>query len=109
MKIYYHVTLKSNLKSILEKGLYPQIGTLSELCNETEERIYLFPSIEDMENALGNWLGEEINKLYGEDIDCCSLKITLPDNFPIVKGDVDYECYSYHHIDKKYITYLKDE
>ena len=109
MKTYYHVTRKKNLTSILNNGLYPKIGDLSKLCDETENKIYLFPSIDDMENALMNWLGENLIELYGEDEPCCSLKITVPDNFPIVEGDVDYEVYSYHHIDKKYITYLKDE
>ena len=60
-----------------------------------------------METALGNWLGIELNDLYGESTECCSLKITLPDDFPIAEGETEYECYSYTPIDKKYIKYLK--
>ena len=67
MKTFYHVTLLENWKSIKENGLIPKIGELSKLIDETQKRIYLFPNIEDMENALYNWLGETINDLYGED------------------------------------------
>lgn len=109
MKTYYHVTLKKNLESILNNGLLPKIGELSRLCDEKEKRIYLFPSLNDMETALGNWLGIELNDLYGESTECCSLKITLPNDFPIAEGETEYECYSYVPIDKKYIKYLKDE
>lgn len=109
MKQYYHVTLTKNLKSILENGLIPTLGELAQLCDETETKIYLFPSLTDMETALSSWLGEAINNQYGEDIKCCSLEITLPDEFPITNGDVEYEAYSYLTIPPQYIRYLKDE
>lgn len=109
MKTFYHVTLLENWKSIKENGLIPKIGELSKLIDETQKRIYLFPNIEDMENALYNWLGETINDLYGEDIECCSLKITLPDDFPIENGDVEYEVYSYQKIPSQYISFFREE
>ena len=56
---YFHVTEKKNLKSILSKGLVPQIGTLSQKLGEDRKAIYLFATELEMENALANWLGEE--------------------------------------------------
>ena len=47
---------------------------------------------------------------YGEEVELCSLKITLPANFPISYNDaVPYECYSYDVIESKYIEFLKEE
>lgn len=109
MKTYYHVTLTQNLQSIFTHGLKPSIGELSQSCNETVPKIYLFPSLSDMETALSSWLGETINEQYGETIECCSLEISVPDNFPIQEGDVEYEVYSYSTIPPQYIRYLKEE
>lgn len=109
MKTFYHVTLKENYEKIKNEGLVPSIGTLSQLAEENVARVYLFPSLEDMENALLNWLGEQINDEYGEDVECCSLKIDLPDTFPISFGEIEYEVYSYDTIPPQYISYLKDE
>lgn len=107
--IFYHVTLKSNLDNILKNGLIPQIGTLSQAANETMNRIYLFPTIDDMDTALSSWLGEAIDNTFGETTGCCSLRIDLPDNFPVIQEDVPYEAYSYVPIPPEYISYVKDE
>lgn len=106
---YYHVTLKENLDSILKNGLIPKIGPLSKMADEPIERIYLFPSSYDMDMALMQWFGEVINETYGESVECCSLKIDLPKNFPITFGTVPYECYSYVPIPPEYIEYFMDE
>lgn len=107
--IFYHVTLKNNLDNILKNGLIPQIGTLSQAANETINRIYLFPTIDDMNTALSSWLGETIDNIFGETTECCSLQINLPDNFPVIQEDVPYEAYSYIPIPPEYISYFKDE
>lgn len=110
MQVFYHVTKLENYNNIMEKGLIPQIGELSIDCDEDVPRVYLFPTLDDMENALGNWLGEWYEENYGEDIELCSLKISLPDTFPISYNDeVPYECYSYDVIESKYIEFLKEE
>ena len=93
----------------MQHGLIPHIGTLSKECNETKSRIYLFPDIQTMETALSSWLGEMINATYGEDVHLCSLKIVLPDKFPIEQGEVEYEVYANEVIPPRYISYLKDE
>ena len=53
----YHVTPARNLPSIQEKGLLPTIGERSLALGEGQEAVYLFPSREDVDNALSNWLG----------------------------------------------------
>lgn len=133
MKTFFHVTRLDYLDNIMEKGLVPCIGHLSQLIDETEKRIYLFPNQESMENALANWLGEtyerlldmakenvenDIDDLFGftkeqidemEEIPLCSLKITIPDDFPIFDGETEFECYSYQTISPKFISFFKEE
>lgn len=57
-RIAYHITDSVNTESILANGLRAAIGPRSAELGETVESVYLFPSIDDLENALGNWLGE---------------------------------------------------
>ena len=59
----YHVTLESNLKSILSLGLIPSIGERSENLGETEKAVYFFNSLQECDNALWNWLGEEFEDI----------------------------------------------
>lgn len=103
--ILYHITKTQNLLSIFSNGLIPQIGELSSKLGETKKRIYLFSSISDMNNALMNWLGIE----YGDDIELSSLIISLPDDFEIIDGEVEYEKYSYNIIEPKYIKFFREE
>lgn len=110
MKKYYHVSLKENLKSIMDKGLIPQIGDRSREANE-EQAVFLFPTKEDMEFALGQWLGDWFEPEDDEDdeVVLMSLEITLPDDFPIFDSTVEYEKFSKITIPPKYIKYLQDE
>jgi len=63
--IGYHVTLRENLSSILNNGLIPSIGerssqlTEDSLPLESIKRVYLFPTKDDCDTALGQWLGDE--------------------------------------------------
>lgn len=54
----YHVTKTTNLPYIFKEGLIPQIGDNSSSYGEDDKRIYLFPTLEDVEIALTGWLGE---------------------------------------------------
>jgi hypothetical protein len=56
--MYYHVTLKCNLQSILENGIIPAIGERSLEKGEKIPMVYLFPSQEHCEDALLGWLGD---------------------------------------------------
>lgn len=62
-----------------------------------------------MNTALSSWLGETINNLYGEDVACCSLKVTLPDEWEIIQDECEYEAYSLQTIPPKYIKFHKTE
>jgi hypothetical protein len=54
----YHVTLASDIASILVSGLEPRIGERSEAFGETRPAVYAFPTIIDCHTALSQWLGE---------------------------------------------------
>ena len=105
MKTFYHVTKTENLEKIFKEGLLPKIGELSIIANECIERIYLFPNEEDMNTALSSWFGE----CFDEEDNLSSLKISLPDDFPIFEGEVEYEAYSYEIIPSEYISFFREE
>lgn len=104
MKKFYHVSLKENLPSIMKHGLIPQVGDRSKEMNE-EKGVFLFPSRDDMNCALEQWLGD----WFEDDEVLMSLEITLPDDFPIEDSTVDWEKISRFVIPPKYIQYLQDE
>lgn len=54
----YHVTLASNIPSIMRDGIIPAIGENSLACGESEARVYAFINREELVSALLNWLGE---------------------------------------------------
>lgn len=68
---FYHLTPRRNLEAIKAQGLMPTVGERSESLGEAEPRIYLFDSKESLEEALGNWLGEE----FDEDEELVALSI----------------------------------
>ena len=108
MKTYYHITLTKNKESILNNGLEPKIGKLSEYTDECIARIYLFHSISDMETALSSWLGEAYEDIYGEDVELISLEINVPNNFPIDESGI-FEDYCYVNIPPYYLRVFRDE
>lgn len=69
----YHVTTLDSLDAIRSSGLEPRIGPRSEELGEPEPAIYLFPSLEDVETALSNWLGE----WFEDDVSLVVLEIDL--------------------------------
>jgi hypothetical protein len=79
----YHITPVSNLPRIMREGLIPQIGDRSRLM-EQEDGIYLFPTYEDAENALMNWLGYEFPE--GDKLALLEVNWPLPEY-----STVDYE------------------
>ena len=102
-KFAYHVTPSSNLTSILSKGLTPQIGERSKLI-ETLPAIYFFNTINDVEHALYNWLGDvfyyepELALLQVEIINNCSQLVEWelisyipipPKNIKVITNDID--------------------
>lgn len=71
MKIIgYHATLSKNVSSILRDGLVPSIPL--DMQTDTKA-VYLFVSIEELENAMRNWLGER----FGEEDDLTILEVDI--------------------------------
>ncbi len=62
----YHVTSLKNWNKIKSKGLIPKIGKLSDKYGENEKAIYTFISLEELDNALMNWLGQEYEDMEEE-------------------------------------------
>lgn len=112
---YFHVTMIDNLDSIKENGIVPSIGYFSKMISESVERIYLFNSFEDMDDALTNWLGEAYESYCvdnGVDSDLLELLICVidfPDSgYVLDNKDALYESYCYDTIDPKYITFYSE-
>jgi hypothetical protein len=71
---YYHVTLTKNLPSIQHQGLLPQRGPLSMLAGEGNPAIYLFRTLDAVEDGVANWMGDYLP----DDEPLALLKVTLP-------------------------------
>ena len=106
---YYHITLLSKLDSIMERGLLPMLGERSLEIQEHKKQVFLFPTIEDMENAMIGWLGDWYTEHYGEDTPLALLEISVNSDFPIKKGQVDYEVVSEVTIPPQYIKFIRIE
>lgn len=99
----YHVTTDSSLEVILNEGLKPVIGARSAELGETIARVYLFPSEEDVESALGSWLGECFNEdevLHVFEVDTTGLTL---------QSEVDWELTCEEIIEPSRLTYLREE
>jgi len=59
-QLAYHITRRKNLKSILKKGLIPNIP--EDYVGSELKGVFLFKTKSDTENALHNWLGERIEE-----------------------------------------------
>lgn len=96
-KLAYHVTPARNVKYIQQEGLVPGIGDASSSYGETEERIYLFPSVAEAEDAVMGWMGDQYET---EILALLQVNITgIP-----VKKDVDWEYYTNSPISPDRIT-----
>jgi hypothetical protein len=60
-RLAYHVTPADNLTSILADGLQPRVGERASLIGELNPGVYLFPSVEALQDGLSNWLGEHFD------------------------------------------------
>ena len=71
---FYHVTPVRNLPKISREGLVPKIGKRARLLQEPMKGIYLFHSVEDAEDAVMGWLGDQ----FGEDVQLALLAVEVP-------------------------------
>jgi RNA:NAD 2'-phosphotransferase (TPT1/KptA family) len=81
--VVYHITRTANLLAIKRRGIVPNIPTDY---NEDQKAVYLFPSQEDYENALENWLGDR----YDEDEELVVLTIDTQ-GLNLKPSSVEYE------------------
>lgn len=84
-RIAYHVTLAKNLSKIGKFGLQLKTGKRSQRLSE-EPSIFLFPTIDDAEDGVSNWLGDE----FPDDEPLALLEVIIPQN-AIVVSEVDWE------------------
>lgn len=93
-RCFFHVTPMENVQNIMEHGLVPKIGERSGAQGEETPAIYLFPTMDDMDNALSNWLREWFEDAYGPDVELAIVKAFLPpDIYVHYDLSVAYECY----------------
>jgi len=108
--LFYHVTRQANLQSIKVEGLTPRIGPLSTLIDEQYKRIYLFDSMESVENALLNWFGEAVEEVFGEDEPFALLAIParyVVEPQPTFEEDeTSFEWYTEHRVKPSHIALL---
>ena len=108
--LVYHVTSKRYLSKIRKNGLIPKTP---KDCGEDgdEVGIYCFPSMEDVENSLMNWLGERIEE-WEEDNDKEYQEIVLVLDISGLKikenHDVGYEIIVKEPISPDRIVDLRD-
>jgi hypothetical protein len=89
----YHVTRRANVDSIKGTGLQPRIPVDYGEDGDVEA-VYLFKNIEDVENALYNWLGERIDEWEeesGDEYDEVVLKVNLSGLEEYLVDSVEYE------------------
>ncbi len=117
--VFYHTTEVKNRKSIEEKGLIPQIGRFSKICNEQINAIWMFNDENGLDNALCNWFGE-VWEEYAEDelgidsenLELSTFKITLPNDFPGLyhpKGEEFFESHCVTTIPPEFISYFRED
>lgn len=108
-RCFFHVTPMENVQNIMEHGLVPQIGERSGAQGEETPAIYLFPTRDDMDNALSNWLGEWFEDAYCPDAELAVIKVSLPkDVYVHYDRTVLYECYVTEPIPSKQLFFFTE-
>ena len=110
--IYYHVTPKGRLSSIMSRGLTPSLARLPEHAGaHATEGIYLSDSVSDAETEAEGIIDSE-GDATGRNIDIAILRVDLPGNIVARKeshprsGSAPYVVT--RSIDPKYLSYVKD-
>jgi hypothetical protein len=85
--VFFHVTLSANVPSIQAQGLVPQAGERSQQMDD--RGIFLFASLEEAEDAVMNWLGDE----FDDDESLTLLKVTLPAGVRVTQVAFETVCH----------------
>jgi len=101
--MYYHVTPTENVPQIMAEGLVPQRGPRSVQL-ESGDGIYLFKTMEGVENALMNWLGDEL-----EHDSLTLLGVELPPDAKTAPTTADYEVVVTTPIPPQFIQILSED
>lgn len=102
----YHITPTKNLNSIKVVGLRPQLGPNATKLGESKPGIWLFSTRQAAKDALGSWLGDQLDDLLSETETASLITLQLPIDWPL-KSDVEYEKVSRQIIPAKYITKIE--
>jgi len=87
----------------MKEGLQPRTGERAGVM-EQEDGIYLFKTLEDAEDAVTNWLGDEF-----EDAEPLALlEVTLPPDAKILPSTADYELVVGTPIPSEYIEVINE-
>jgi hypothetical protein len=70
----------------MRRGLVPTRGPRSRMLGESLDAIYLFREREAVDDALCNWLGEEL-----PDVPLTLLQVKVPDGATLVETTAEYE------------------
>lgn len=103
--MFYHVTPTENVSSIMSEGLVPQRGPLAKQM-EAGNGIYLFKTMEDVDNALSNWLGEAYEE---DDVPLTLLGVELPPDAEQAPTTAGYEIVVTTPIPPQYIQILSED
>lgn len=98
----YHITSKKNAKKIAIEGFKPLIGKNSMALGEPHPAIYFFPSMEDAEEGLSNWLGELFEE--NEEIKL----ITVNGSGLALHSVISFEVFSLEPVSKDRIISIQD-
>ena len=79
----FHLTNAFLIPQILQEGLQPELRERSRQC-EKEEAIFLFTSMEALDDAVLNWFADEVS----EEVPLGVLKDTIPES---IDPNVGYE------------------
>lgn len=101
MRALYHVTPPANIAGILQNGLLPQIGERSAIAGETIPAVFCFSSLDDVESALMNWLGDQ----FDDEQPLSLLQLVLDSDADLGEG-ADYEVVVLSPIRAESITVL---
>jgi len=99
----YHVTPAANLKYVIQAGLTPRIGPRSDAAGEAIPAIFLFPSIEAAEDAVSNWLGEELTEAP-----LALLRITL-EQLAVLHSETPWELMTFAPIPPSQIEIVQED
>lgn len=102
--LLFHVTPASKVAAILKEGLLPKIGERSRAAGEMMAAVYLFSSMEAVENACMNWLADA----FDEDEQLALLAVNPTDAIAPVPG-CEWETVSTAPIPPEALRVLADD